>query len=176
MINLTKGETMKISSNQFVVGLGWDTKCDLDAHAYLYEEEIEKPAKKGFFTNLFGGGSDIDNAKEHIYFMNKKSKNGAVVLTGDNLTGEGDGDDEQIIINLDLISDKIKRICFKVHIFSGAISFSSIKGAFIRIVDERSGEEICRYNLTTAEIKGRDYVFGNLIKQPDGDWVFKADE
>lgn len=175
MVSLKKGETAVIKANQFVVGLGWDTRCDLDAHAYLYEEssgeDDKMPEKKGLFSRKIKSGKE----KEHIYFMRMKSNGGAVILTGDNLTGEGDGDDEQIIVNLDLLSERINRICFKVKIFSGSSSFSAVKGAFIRIVDKRSGEEICRYDLSTSEIKGREYTFGNLVKQ-NGEWLFKADE
>ena len=174
MVNLKKGETAVIKANRFIVGLGWDTRCDLDAHAYLYEEKSGEDDKNSEKKGLFSRKIKSSKEKEHIYFMHKKSSNGAVILTGDNLTGEGDGDDEQIIVNLDLLSDSINRICFKVEIFSGTSSFSAVKGAFIRIVDSRS-EEICRYDLSTSEIKGREYTFGNLVKQ-NGEWFFKADE
>lgn len=181
MISLKKSETVVIKANQFVVGLGWDTQCDLDAHAYIYEGSLvgydEKTEKKGLFSKIFNNNSKekAEKEREHVYYGHLTSADNSVVHTGDNLTGDGDGDDEQIIVNLDLLNEKVNRICFKVHIFSGSSSFSAVKGAFIRIVDKRSGEEICRYNLTTAGLKIREYTFGNLIKQ-NGEWLFKADE
>lgn len=183
MISLKKGETAVIKANQFVVGLGWDTECDLDAHAYIYEGSLieygEKSEKKGLFSKIFNNNSktkvEKGREREHVYYGHLTSADNSVVHTGDNLTGDGDGDDEQIIVNLDLLDEKVNRICFTVHIFSGSSSFSAVKGAFIRIIDKRSGEEICRYNLTTAGLKGEEYTFGNLVKQ-NGEWLFKADE
>lgn len=178
MISLKKGEATVIKANQFVVGLGWDTKCDLDTHAYIYEDNSiecdEKSEKKGLFSKIFNSKAKIKEI-EHIYYGHLTSMDNSVIHTGDNLTGEGGGDDEQIIVNLDLLDKKVNRICFKVNIFSGSSSFLDVEGAFIRIVDKRSNEELCRYNLTTAGLESREYTFGNLIKQ-NGEWLFKADE
>lgn len=200
MISLKKGETAKITTNQFIVGLGWDTQCDLDAHAYIYNDsfddrcdvlenkviEDKKEDNKGFFKKLFGGKDKNTKSKtyhahyvNHVYYGNLSTDDGSVIHTGDNLTGEGDGDDEQILINLDLIKDNIIRICFKVDIFSGASSFSDIQGAFIRILDKRKGDNqvICQYNLTTAGISddAYDFEFGNLIREGNSNnWYFKA--
>lgn len=140
---------------------------------YIYESIGNK--NKGFFSRLFGIEKKKEREVDHIYYCRLKTKDGSVVHTGDNITGECGGDDEQIIVNLDLLGENISRICFSVHIFSGASSFSSIQGAFIRIVDKRTNEVICKYNLTTSKIADDEYTFGNLVKQ-EGEWYFQADE
>lgn len=164
MINLKKGETAFIKANQFTVGLGWDTRCDLDAHAYICTGTTSKLLSKIFSKKV-----------EHIFYGNLRSIDGAVVHLGDNLTGEGDGDDEQIIINLDKLSENINRIRFAVDIFGGAESFFYVNGAYIRIVDNRTNEEICRYNLRTKGRWKTTCEFGSLIKNK-GKWFFKADK
>ena len=166
MINLKKGETAVIKANSFTVGLGWDTKCDLDAHAYIYEGK----SKTALLAKIFHFN---DKQVDHVYFGNLRGCNRAVIHAGDNLTGIGDGDDEQIIINADKLPDKVNRICFKVNIYSGAVSFVMVKGAYIRIVDNRTNEEICRYKLNTISNLGKTCTFGDLIKD-NGDWFFKG--
>lgn len=160
-----------------MIGLGWDP--------------VEQ--RGGFLGGLFGGGSapqiDCDASvlmlnengklvsnKNLIYFGNLRSSCGSVWHTGDNLTGDGDGDDEQIIAILNQIPSNIHRLLFVVNIYD-AINrrqdFGMIKNAFIRVVNMSNKQELLRYNLTdnyagkTALIVAEIYRYG-------GEWKFGA--
>ena len=160
-INLNKDEIYTIPKlNQMAVGLGWDTRADLDAHARLY-----KNGKRG----LFGGIKEKEIG--HVYFCNKHIS--GVTLSGDNLTGEGDGDDEIITIDFDKLPKDVDRISISVNIFSGADNFSQVKGAFVRIVDLRSNTELSRYNLTNMNSKSKTITFGEIVRDGNG-WKFIA--
>jgi len=125
--NMHKGDDFQIPGNvrKLRIGLGWDTRCDLDASAILLQ-------RSGAVLDL-------------VYFGNKQSKCHGVVHAGDNLTGEGDGDDETIFIDLDLLHPEIFCLIFTVNVFTSGRSFSDVEGEFCRLVDERNFE-LCRYN------------------------------
>ena len=105
--------------------LGWDTKCDLDASAILMGQD--------------GRVHDV------VFYGNKQSKCNGLIHMGDNLTGEGDGDDETILIDLDKIHPSVFCVVFTVNVFTAGKSFADVEGEFCRLVDE-SNYEICRYN------------------------------
>lgn len=154
-LNLKKGESTSISGDgKFKVGLGWDTYCDLDTHAYIYSKGKALP--------------------DCVYFGETFHWSGAVHLLGDNTTGEGSGDDEIIEIDYKKLPKEVTKIVFKVHVYTFGKTFANVKGAFIRIVDE-NGKEICRYNIDKMGIKrlGRWITFGKLIRQNDT-WIFKC--
>src|SRR5690606_13340657 len=138
-----------------------------------------------------GGGSEIvcgasviilDNSgkltgKENlIYFGNKKSRDGRVVHTGDNLTGEGEGDDETINIDLKSISPSIDRLIFVVNIYNAKQKkqdFGMIENAFIRLVDNQTREELIHYNLTENYSGKTSLITGELYRQ-GSEWKFSA--
>lgn len=199
VINLSKGEVINLSKmpaidlskggkglQKVLVGLGWDPVS-----------EIEVPAgekKKGFFGSLFGSSSpstrsvgDIDcdaftvglvngkiNSDDCINFSHLHNSDYSIKHTGDNLTGDGDGDDEQIIIDLSAV--KCDSILVAVNIYQGKSRnqhFGMLQNAFIRIEDMNTGMELCRY---TLDSKYDGYVtvnFGTLVKN-GSDWDFKA--
>lgn len=170
-VNLTKGQKVSLTKgnpglSKVVVGLGWDVNqfdtggdFDLDATAFLLTDS-----------------GKVSRQEDFIFFGNISHPSGAVTHQGDNLTGVGDGDDEQIKINLALVPENITKIAFAVTIYEAETrrqNFGQVNNAFIRIYDENNGQEILRYDL------GEDFsietaaIFGELYKH-GGEWKFNA--
>ncbi len=174
-VNLTKGDGSALK--HAMVGLGWDA--------------AEAPKKGGFFSSILGGGSaDIDcdasalvcrgghltNMDDVVYFGNLRHKSDAVRHMGDNLTGEGEGDDEQIFVDLGSIPSDCDKIIFVVNIYQAVKrnqNFGMIKNAFIRIVDADNNSELCRYSLSENYDGMTAMVFGELYLR-NGQWKFNA--
>ena len=157
------------SLQQVVVGLGWDVA-----------------SRRGFF----GGGQSIDcdasafvltngrirSRNDIVYYGHLKHSSNAVMHMGDNLTGDGDGDEEQILIDLEALPEKYDGVVVVVNIFqaeSKKQDFSMINNAFIRICDRRTGKELVRYNLTDDYVGKTAMVFGRLYRH-NGEWKFDA--
>lgn len=178
-ISLQKGQKISLikqgdnSLKKIVVGLGWD--------------QAGKSKNKGIFS-FFSGNIDCDasailleegklvDKKDVISFMNLKHRSGAVVHTGDNLTGEGDGDDEQIIINVDLIPERINKIVFVANIFCARERkqhFGMIKNAFIRVFNAENNVELCKYQLTDEYDGYTAMIFGEIYRY-NGEWKFNS--
>ena len=170
-INLSKGQKVDLTKGnpglkKIMVGLGWDVNAfdsgadfDLDAAAFMLGENGKCPTEKEF-----------------IFYGNLTHESESVVHMGDNLTGEGEGDDEQIEIDLTKIPANVSRIAFTVTIYDADVrrqNFGQVNNAFIRIYNEETGEELLRYDL------GEDFsietaaVFGELYKSGD-EWKFNA--
>lgn len=159
-ITLQKGQKISLAKeaggavSKVTMGLGWDTgrtQIDLDASCGLFAED--------------------KSLIEAISFRQLKSANGSIVHTGDNLTGAGDGDDEQIKVDLDKVDGKVKHIVFTVNSFRGQ-KFTVVDNAFVRIVNQADNKELCRFNLsekfpTTGLVMARLYRHG-------GEWKFAA--
>lgn len=180
-VSLQKGQKVSLTKdnaglNKVIVGLGWDS------------------AKRGggLLGGLFGGGSqpsiDCDasalmlqngklvDQKDIIYFGNLKHVSGSVIHLGDNLTGDGDGDDEQIIIELAHVPAEYDRIVVVVNIYQAVQrrqSFGMIQNAFIRIVDSRTNQELCKYNLSDNYDGMTAMIFGEIYRH-NGEWKFNA--
>ena len=202
-INLQKGQTIDLRKNdkgdsfdlsQVTIGLGWDVRkkkggflsgllgggkeeeYDLDAIAFLLDANgkvanLGRKAKapNGREINLYEG--DV------IYFNSMKHPSGNIWLTGDNRTGAGDGDDEQIIVRLDALDQKYQKILFLVCIYQGKSKnqqFSQIENAFIRAVDDK-GKEIAKYNLSGDPSLNGMYsmIFAEAYRR-EGSWKFRA--
>lgn len=162
-VDLTKGNP---SLKHVLVGLGWDVNrydggfaFDLDASAFL-----------------LGANGQTPNTDAFIFYGNLMHPSGAVEHMGDNLTGEGDGDDEQILVDLTKIPDSIEKIAFTVTIYEAEQrrqNFGQVDNSFIRIVDNDTGKELIRYDLgedfsiETAIVVGEIYRHG-------GGWKFNA--
>ena len=181
-VNLQKGQkvNLKKSDGQALsrirIGLGWDP--------------VEQK-KGGLFGSIFGGSApDIDcdasvivckggrlsGKKDVVYFGNLKHPSGAIVHTGDNLTGEGEGDDEQILVDFTAVPQDYDKLVFVVNIYdceSRKQDFGMIANAFIRICDERTGEEFCRYNLSESYAGMTAMIFGEIYRY-NGEWKFNA--
>ena len=170
-VNLSKGSRVSLSKeapglSKILVGLGWDTNSsdtgaefDLDASAFL-----------------LGASGKVENEKNFVFYNNLTSADGSVVHTGDNRTGEGEGDDEAIKIDLSKISPNVKEIDIVVTIHEANArrqNFGMVKNSFMRIVDERSGKEIARYDLEEDFSTETAVSFGKIYFKVN-EWRFAA--
>lgn len=162
-LSLVKGQKLSLKKGdgtalaKIILGLGWDISraagtVDLDASCATFD------ANK--------------NVLETIYFGNKSSRNGAIKHSGDNLTGAGDGDDEQIVVDLPKVADDVQSIVFTVTSYRGQ-KFELVENAFVRIVDASGGgAEVCKYNLSDK----RPYTGMIMAKlyRHNGEWKVAA--
>ena len=186
-ISLQKGQKIDLTKGggglrQVMVGLGWD--------------EAQQNSGGGFLSGLFGGGKPqaidcdasailcgangktvADDIKQCcMYFGNLKHNSGAIVHQGDNLTGEGDGDDEQIMVNLSMVPTNIDKIVFVVNIYDARARNQHsvmIRNACIRLVNMDNNSEICRYNLYDNYNNMTGLVVGEIYRK-NGEWKFNA--
>jgi tellurium resistance protein TerD len=169
-VSLTKGGNVSLTKEapgltDVIVGLGWDvrtttgTEFDLDASAIVLNAEGKAVSDKHF-----------------IFFNNLTSPDGTVEHTGDNLTGEGEGDDEQVKVNLAGLPAEVDKVVFPVSIYDAdarSQSFGQVRNAFIRVVNSAGGAEIARYDLTEDASTETAMVFGELYRN-GADWKFRA--
>jgi tellurium resistance protein TerD len=169
-VSLSKGGNVSLTKEApnltaVLVGLGWDartttgTDFDLDASALL--------------TNAEGKvGSD----QNFVFFNNLKSPDGSVEHTGDNLTGEGEGDDESILIDLTKVPAHVDKIVFPVSIYDADTrrqTFGQVSNAFIRVVNQADGAELARYDLSEDASSETAMIFGEVYRY-GGEWKFRA--
>ena len=170
-INLQKGQKVDLTKGNaglknLMVGLGWDVNqydgsadFDLDAAAFL-----------------LGDNGKVPNQDDFIFYGNLKHKSESVEHMGDNLTGEGDGDDEQVKVDLSKIPANITKVAFTVTIYeaeSRRQNFGQVSNAFIRIVDETTNQELIRYDLGEDFSIETAVVVGELYRH-NGEWKFNA--
>jgi tellurium resistance protein TerD len=169
-VTLTKGGNVSLSKEapgltNVIVGLGWDvrtttgTDYDLDASAILLSESGRVLSDQHF-----------------VFFNNLTSPDGTVEHTGDNLTGEGEGDDEVIKVNLAGMSPQVDKIVFPVSIYDADArhqSFGQVSNAYIRVVNEADNREITRFDLSEDASTETALVFGELYRR-GGEWKFRA--
>ena len=170
-INLSKGQKVDLTKGNpglknIMVGLGWDVNAfdggadfDLDAAAFMAGADGKCPTEKEF-----------------IFYGNLSHESGAVNHMGDNLTGEGEGDDEQIQIDLSKIPANIEKVAFTVTIYDAdnrRQNFGQVSNAFIRIVDEATNTELIRYDLGEDFSIETAVVVGELYRH-NGEWKFNA--
>lgn len=183
-ISLQKGQRVDLTKgnpglSRIMVGLGWDP--------------VENRGGGGLLGSLFGGGggSNIDcdasvimlsegdrlrSNSDVIYFGNLKSADGSVHHSGDNLTGQGDGDDEQVNVDLGRIPSHIQKLVFVVNIYDCAKRrqhFGMIRNAFIRIVNPMNGQELIHYNLSD-DYSGKTSLLVGEIYRHGAEWKFAA--
>jgi len=174
-IDLTKGHP---GLEKITVGLGWDP--------------IQKKAG-GLLGGLFGGGSggsnmDIDASvimlqedkfasnDSLIYFGNLKSKCGSITHTGDNITGEGDGDDEQVIVDLKKVPANVNKLVFVVNIYDCVKrkqDFGQVENAFIRVMNSANNEELLKFNLSENYAGSTSLTVGEIYRH-GSEWKFGA--
>ena len=162
-IDLTKGNK---SLKKILVGLGWDTNkydggydFDLDAAAFCC-----------------GDDDKVHEDLDFIFYNNLKHESGAIEHLGDNLTGEGEGDDEQIVIDLSLIPARITKINFTVTIHEAderGQNFGQVSNAYVRVMNEETGEELIRYDLGEDFSIETAIVVAELYRH-NGEWKFNA--
>lgn len=170
-VNVTKGGRISLNKEapglkKILIGLGWDTNAsdtgadfDLDASVFLLDSNAK-----------------VANEKDFVFYNNLSSSDGSVVHTGDNRTGEGDGDDESIKVDLSKISSSIKEIAIVVTIHEAAQrkqNFGMVRNAFIRLVNDETNTEIVRYDLEEDYSTETGLLFGRLYFK-DNEWKFSA--
>ncbi|MEU2114566.1 TerD family protein [Streptomyces sp. NPDC016459] len=169
-VSLSKGGNVSLTKEApgltaVTVGLGWDvrtttgTDFDLDASAILVTEE-----------------GKVRNEQDFVFFNNLKSGDGSVEHTGDNTTGEGEGDDEQVKVSLATVPADVAKIVFPVSIYDAENrqqSFGQVRNAFIRVVNQTGGAEIARYDLSEDASTETAMVFGELYRN-GAEWKFRA--
>lgn len=171
-VSLKKGQRVSLkkedaSLNKLMVSLGWDpTKRGQDADL---DASVFEVGEKGFL-------SKSKRVIDEISYRNLESDDEAIKHHGDNLTGDGDGDDEQISIDLKKVTKKAEKLICVVNIyqaFSRKQDFGMIKNAYIRLVNEETGKELCRYDLTENYDGKTAMIMGELYRHND-EWKFVA--
>jgi len=188
-ISLQKGQRVDLTKgnpglSKIMVGLGWDPV------------QSGKSGGGGLFGGLFGGGGaggganvdcdasvimlgandKIQNNKDVIYFGNLKSNDGSVQHSGDNLTGDGDGDDEQVMVDLSRVPQSVQKLVFVVNIYDCVKRkqhFGMIRNAFIRVVNPSNNNEMIRYNLSDDYSGQTSLVVGEIYRH-NTEWKFAA--
>ncbi|MFG2086783.1 MULTISPECIES: TerD family protein [unclassified Spirillospora] len=169
-VSLAKGGNVSLTKaapnlTAVTVGLGWDVRAttgadfDLDASALM-----------------LAATGKVMSDHHFVFFNNLKSPEGSVEHTGDNLTGEGEGDDESINVDLNGVPAECDRIVFPVSIYDADNrhqSFGQVRNAFIRIVNRTDGNELARFDLTEDASTETAMVFGELYRH-NGEWKFRA--
>ncbi|MDO9106634.1 MAG: TerD family protein [Methylovulum sp.] len=174
-INLQKGQKISLSKesggtlNKVIMGLGWDAK----------------KVSVGLLKGMFGGGGsesidldascvvfdDNNKVLDTVWFKQLKSRDGSIVHTGDNRTGDGDGDDEQIIVDLEKVPANVKALVFTVNSFTGQ-TFDAVENAYCRMVDNSNKSEIARYTLS-AQGPHSAQIMAKLYRH-NGEWKMHA--
>jgi tellurium resistance protein TerD len=171
-VSLSKGGNVSLTKQagaaglaNVTVGLGWDvrsttgTDFDLDATAIAC-----------------GSNGKVLTDSHFIFFNNLKLADGTIEHTGDNLTGEGEGDDEALKVNLAAMAAEIDKIVFPVSIYEGesrSQSFGQVRNAFIRVVNQADNSELARYDLSEDASTETAMVFGELYRS-GAEWKFRA--
>jgi tellurium resistance protein TerD len=169
-VSLTKGGNVSLTKQApgltaVLVGLGWDERTtsgqafDLDASALM----------------LNAAGRILSDS-HFVFFNNLISPEGSVEHTGDNLTGAGEGDDEQIKVDLAAVPAEVDRIVFPVSIYDADVrrqNFGQVRNAFIRVINQADDSELARYDLSEDASSETAMIFGELYRH-SGDWKFRA--
>lgn len=169
-VSLSKGGNVSLSKaaptmKNMLVGLGWDVRAtdgndfDLDASAFL-----------------LGANGKVRGDADFIFYNNLQSADGSVIHAGDNRTGEGDGDDEALNVKLDSVPTDVEKIVFVVTIHDAQMrrqNFGQVSGAFIRLVNDDTQQEVARYDLTEDASTETAMLFGELYRH-GGEWKFRA--
>ena len=176
-VSLQKGQKVSLTKENaglsaVLVGLGWDEVAQAKKGLFAPKPQ---PIDCDASAILLKNGKFCDKS-DLVYFGKLKHKSGSVQHLGDNLTGAGDGDDEQIIIDLSKVPAEYDRIVMVVNIYDAvkrSQHFGMIKNAFIRIVDGKTNAEMCRYNLTEDYTGYTAMIFGEIYRH-NGEWKFNA--
>ena len=169
-VTLSKGQNVSLSKTDpllkhILIGLGWDARSsdgqdfDLDASVFMTSESGKVPSDDYF-----------------VFYNQLKSPCGSVQHTGDNLTGDGDGDDESVIVELEKVPANIKSLFVTVTIHDAETrrqNFGQVSNAFVRLVNHETGQEVLRFDLSEDYSTETAMVFGEVYRH-NGDWKFRA--
>lgn len=169
-VTLSKGQNVSLSKTDpllkhILIGLGWDARSsdgqdfDLDASVFMTADNGKVPSDDYF-----------------VFYNQLKSPCGSVQHTGDNLTGDGDGDDESVIVELEKVPANIKSLFVTVTIHDAETrrqNFGQVSNAFVRLVNHETGQEVLRFDLSEDYSTETAMVFGEVYRH-NGDWKFRA--
>lgn len=169
-VSLNKGGNVSLSKEapglkRVLVGLGWDSRAtdgaefDLDASIFM-----------------LGDSGKVRTDQDFIFYNNLKSTDGSVEHLGDNRTGEGDGDDEQVLVSLEMVAPDVQKLAFAVTIHEAdqrRQNFGMVANAFMRVVNADSNVEIARYDLSEDASTEAAMIFGEIYRH-GGEWKFRA--
>lgn len=176
-ISLQKGQKVNLTKenvglSKMLVGLGWD-EAPQQKHGFF----SSKPKPIDCDASIIMLKNDkFVNKGDLVYYGNLQHKSGGVQHLGDNLTGAGEGDDEQIVLDLPKIPQEYNRLVIVVNIYSAVERkqhFGMIQNAFCRLVDGRNNKEMCKYNLTEDYSGLTAMIFGEIYRR-DNEWKFNA--
>jgi tellurium resistance protein TerD len=165
-INLQKGQREAINAPKFTIGLGWDTNSSSTGTAFDLDASVF----------ILGDSKRLVGDEYFVFYNNLVSPDGSVEHTGDNLTGAGDGDDEQVKVDLSKADAKISEICIVVTIHEAEArkqNFGQVRNSFIRIFDSATGADILKYELEEDFSIETAVEFGRIYKK-DNNWKFEA--
>ncbi|AXI81269.1 TerD family protein [Peterkaempfera bronchialis] len=169
-MSLAKGENTVLNRDgtplaDVTVGLGWDVRDDAGPDVDLDGSAI-----------VCGADGKVLSDQHFVFFNNLSSPDGSVRHSGDNRTGEGEGDDEKIAVDLDGLGPEVHQVVFTVSIYDAEArsqAFGQVEDAYIRVVDNLTGREMCRYELSLDAATQTAMVFGALYRR-GGEWKFRA--
>ena len=176
-VSLQKGQKVSLSKGNeglstVLVGLGWDEKKEERKFRWFKAKwDIDCDASAILLIN-----GKLINMDDVVFYRNLRHKSGAVQHMGDNLTGAGEGDDEQIIIDLEHMPAEYDKIVIVVSIYDAVRReqhFGMIQNAFVRLVDSRTNKEMCKFDLTENYSGMTAIVFGEIYRN-NGEWNFSA--
>jgi tellurium resistance protein TerD len=165
-INLQKGQRESINAPKFTIGLGWDTNSSSTGTAFDLDASVF----------VLGENKKVLSDDHFVFYNNLKTPNGSVEHTGDNLTGDGDGDDEQIKVDLNKIDANAFEICVVVTIHEAAArnqNFGQVRNSIVRIFNTDTNEEILKYELEEDFSVETAVEFGRIYKR-NNEWKFEA--
>ena len=176
VVNLQKGQRVDLTKgnaglNRIVVGLGWDPVEQKTGWFSSAPAEIDCDASVIMLQN-----DRLFDSEDVVYFGNLTSMCGSVVHSGDNLTGEGDGDDETIIVSLNEVPSEYNKLVFVVNIFGSHNRnqhFGMIQNAYIRVINPANNQELIRYNLSEDYQNQTALITGEIYRH-NGEWKFAA--
>ena len=182
-ISLVKGQKIDLTKgskglSELMVGLGWDPieKKSSGIMGSLFgnkQAEIDCDAS----VVMLNANEKLENKFDLVYYGNLRSKEDSVIHKGDNLTGGGEGDDEQITLDLNRIPERIKKLVFVVNIYDCQKrnqDFGMIKNAFIRVLDLKGNKELLKFNLTDDYNGKTSLVVGEIYRDSSNEWKFNA--
>ncbi len=156
-INLVKGQRESLQAQRFTVGLGWGGGADLDVSVFILGENKRLLSDKHF-----------------VYYNNLECPNKAVIHAGGDLTGGGeDGDNEEVNIDLTKIDAKASELCIVASVYDEGVNFGQVRNAYIRIVDNGSGNELMKFELDEDFSIETAVEFGRIYKR-NNEWKFEA--
>ncbi|WDO12032.1 TerD family protein [Flavobacterium sp. WW92] len=165
-INLQKGQRETLNAPKFTIGLGWDTNASSTGAAFDLDASVF----------IMGDNKKILSDEHFVFYNNLKSPDDAVEHTGDNLTGDGDGDDEQILVDLSKIDARATEICIVVTIHDADArkqNFGQVRNSFVRILDSSNNNELVKYELEEDFSIETAVEFGRIYKR-NNEWKFEA--